>query len=66
MLCHGLSPPRVNVRPLAGAGIEIELLGTVADPGTVRPLAGAGIEIVYRPGANDTIAFAPSRGRELK
>ena len=32
----------------------------------VRPLAGAGIEIIWDPLAPDKIAFAPSRGRELK
>ena len=54
------------VRPLAGAGIEIDYMvgsGTTED---VRPLAGAGIEILGIGYAYPLRLFAPSRGRELK
>ena len=38
---------RGHVRPLAGAGIEIELVYGLVYRGDVRPLAGAGIEIAF-------------------
>ena len=55
-----------TVRPLAGAGIEIEMTGAQAYALYVRPLAGAGIEMdeCFKMALTD--AFAPSRGRELK
>ena len=65
-----MAEPKTNpapVRPLAGAGIEMELrLAHLHPPRPVRPLAGAGIEIGYVIWHWKYPAFAPSRGRELK
>ena len=55
-----------NVRPLAGAGIEIAPARGLMRCISVRPLAGAGIEIGAHADVISLAGFAPSRGRELK
>ena len=56
-----------QVRPLAGAGIEISQNSCWHCEPAVRPLAGAGIEICSLfMRKTKKCWFAPSRGRELK
>ena len=55
-----------QVRPLAGAGIEIAIDYATMQRIAVRPLAGAGIEISSASSAESLNLFAPLRGRELK
>ena len=50
------------VRPLAGAGIEIELHYRRGWAIEVRPLAGAGIEIVCQRRAIGVCGCSPPRG----
>ena len=58
---------RLNVAPLAGAGIEIGLVHMYTAAPFVAPLAGAGIEILKSScGPNGKVWSPLSQGRELK
>ena len=51
-----------NVRPLAGAGIEIHFETLPSFGSEVRPLAGAGIEMRLKSGKRIPAGGSPPRG----